>query len=306
VSVVLLAGGSGGAKLAAGMQDLLGEELAVVANTGDDTEALGVHVSPDPDLITYWLSNQIDEQRGWGIRDDTFTAFERLVELGAADWFALSDRDLATCLRRTELLLAGTRLTEAQGEIARALGVRARVLPMSDEPVRTRVRTPDGWRDLQQFLVQDRAEPAIESVTIDGVSDAMPTPEVAEAIRVAETIVIGPSNPVISIGPILAVPGIREAMSASPAPVVAVSPFVAGKVLKGPTAEFMRATGLEPSPVGVAATYEGLIDGLVVDSSDPAPPPSGVQTRAVPLLMSDRGTRREVAERTLEFARSVA
>jgi LPPG:FO 2-phospho-L-lactate transferase len=304
--VVVLAGGTGGAKLAAGMQDLVGEELAVVANTADDTYALGVHVSPDPDLITYWLSGQIDEQRGWGIRGDTFTVFERLVELGAPDWFRLSDRDLATCLRRTEMLAAGARLTDVQGEIARALGARARVLPMSDQPVRTRVRTPEGWRDLQEYLVLDRAEPAIEEVALDGASEAAPTAEVTDAIGSADAIVIGPSNPVISIGPILAVPGISGAISASPAPVVAVSPFVAGKVVKGPTEKFMRAIGREPSAAGVAATYEGLIDGFVVDASDPQPPPAGTQILAVPLLMNDAATRREVAQRTLEFARSLA
>jgi LPPG:FO 2-phospho-L-lactate transferase len=301
----VLAGGTGGAKLAAGMQDVIGEELTVVANTGDDTEALGVHVSPDPDLITYWLSAQIDEQRGWGIRDDTFAVFERLVVLGAPDWFALSDRDLATCLRRTQLLVAGTRLTDAQGQIARALGVRARVLPMSDDPVRTRVRTERGWRDLQQFLVLDRAEPAIEEVAIEGVGDATATPEVRDAIGSAEAIVIGPSNPVISIGPILAVPGIREAISASPAPVVAVSPYVAGKVVKGPTDKFMRAVGHESSAAGVAAAYEGLLDAIVLDAADPNGAPEGIASLIIPTLMDDRGTRREVAERTLELASSL-
>jgi LPPG:FO 2-phospho-L-lactate transferase len=306
VRAVVLAGGTGGAKLAAGIQEVLGEQLAVVANTGDDTEALGVHVSPDPDLITYWLSDQIDEQRGWGIRDDTFTVFERLVELGAPDWFALSDRDLATCLRRTQLLVAGTRLTDAQAQIAGALGVRARVLPMSDDPVRTRVRTDEGWRDLQQYLVLDRAEPPIEEVEIDGASDAAMTPEVRDAIESAEAIVIGPSNPVISIGPILAVPGIREAISTAPAPVVAVSPYVGGKVVKGPTDKFMLATGRESSAAGVAAAYERLIDALVLDAADPHGAPTGIQSLVIPTLMDDRATRREVAERTLEFARSLA
>jgi LPPG:FO 2-phospho-L-lactate transferase len=306
VSVAVLAGGSGGAKLAAGMQDLVGEDLAVIANTGDDTHALGVYVSPDPDLITYWLSDQIDEERGWGIRGDTFTVFERLVELGAPDWFRLSDRDLATCLRRTEMLLAGARLTDVQVQIARALGVRARVLPMTDQPVRTLVRTTEGWRELQEYLVRERSQPGIEEVVIEGAGEATPTPEVTEAIGSADAIVIGPSNPVISIGPILEVPGLREAISASPAPVVAISPFVAGRVVKGPTVKFMQATGREPSPAGVAAEYEGLIDGLVVDAADPEPPPAGTDALALPLLMADPPSRRRVAKRTLEFARSLA
>jgi LPPG:FO 2-phospho-L-lactate transferase len=306
VNVVVLAGGTGGAKLAAGMQEVVGDELGVIANTADDLEALGVHVSPDPDLITYWLSGQIDEERGWGIRGDTFTVFERLVELGAPDWFRLSDRDLATCLRRTDLMRGGARPTEALGRIAAALGVRARVLPMCDQRVRTRVRTPDGWRELQTYLVLDGAAPEIEAVELEDVGESSPTPEVAHALARADAIVIGPSNPVISIGPILAVPGMRAAISESRAPVVAVSPFVAGEIVKGPTEKFMRGVGLEPSAAGVAAAYAGLLDGFVVDAGDPDPPPAGIESIAIPTLMDEASRRREVARRTLEFARSLA
>jgi LPPG:FO 2-phospho-L-lactate transferase len=284
------------------MQDVLGDRLDVIANTGDDIETLGVHVSPDPDLVTYWLTGEIDEDRGWGIRDDGFTVFERLAKLGAPDWFSLSDRDLATCLRRTALMDGGLRLTEAQVAIAAALGARARVLPMSDDPVRTRVRTSAGWRGLQEYLIRDRSEPEIEAVEMEGIDDASPTPEVLEAVTTADAIVIGPSNPVISIGPILALPGMREALDEAAAPVVAVSPFVAGEVIKGPTDKFMRAVGREPSSAGVAEAYRGMIDGLVVDAADPDPPPAGVRTLVVPTLMDDAASRREVAERTLEFA----
>ena len=160
---VVLAGGTGGAKLAAGMQELLGENLTVIANTADDIEIAGVHVSPDPDLVTYWLSGEIDEERGWGIAGDAFVTFERLAQLGAPDWLRLSDRDLATCLYRRNFLEDGGRQTDAQAQIARALGVSARVLPMCDEPVRTRILTPTGWRGLQEFLIIDGAQPAIES-----------------------------------------------------------------------------------------------------------------------------------------------
>jgi LPPG:FO 2-phospho-L-lactate transferase len=306
MGTVVLAGGTGGAKLAAGFQELLGAELSVVANTGDDVEALGVHVSPDPDLLTYWLCAQIDEERGWGIRGDTFTVSQRLVQLGEPDWFRLGDRDLATCLRRRHMLDAGVRQTEAQAAIAAALGVEARVLPMCDEPVRTRIRTPNGWRGLQEYLVVDRAEPLIEAVEFEGVERSRPTPEVAEALGRADAIVIGPSNPVISIGPILAVPGMRNAMRDSAAPVVAVSPFVAGRAIKGPTESFMQAVGHEPSRDGVAATYGDLLDGLVVDSGDPAPPPPRPRSLAIPTLMDDAPARREVAERTLGFARRLA
>jgi LPPG:FO 2-phospho-L-lactate transferase len=302
----VLAGGTGGAKLAAGLQEVVGAELSVVANTGDDIEALGVHVSPDPDLITYWLSGEIDEERGWGIRDDTFTAFRRLVRLGEPDWFQLSDRDLATCLRRRHLLDEGVRPTDAQARITSALGIAARILPMSDRPVRTRVRTPDGWRGFQEFLVLDRAEPPIEAVEFKGVERSAPTPEVIEALTGAEVIVIGPSNPVISIGAILAVPGIRDTITESPAPVVAVSPFVAGRAIKGPTESFMRATGQQPSAAGVAAAYGRLLDGIVVDADDPDPAPKSPPSLAIPTLMDDPPARREVAERTLEFAGSLA
>ena len=306
MGTVVLAGGTGGAKLAAGLQEVIGAGLDVVANTGDDTEVLGVHVSPDPDLITYWLSGEIDVERGWGIRDDTATVFERLVQLGEPDWFQLTDRDLATCLRRRNLLDQGVRPTEAQARIARALGVEARVLPMSDQPVRTRVRTSEGWRGFQQYLVLERAELTIEAIEFEGAGRASPTPEVAGALDAAEAIVIGPSNPVISIGAILAVPGIRTAIADSPAPVVAVSPFVAGRAVKGPTEAFMHAIGLKPSAAGVADAYRDLLDGLIVDSGDPEPPPRGVRTLSVPTLMQDQRSRRAVAERTLEFAAALA
>ncbi|MEZ5157055.1 MAG: 2-phospho-L-lactate transferase [Solirubrobacterales bacterium] len=307
MSVVALAGGTGGAKLAAGLQEVVGDGLTVIANTGDDVEALGVHVSPDPDLCTYWLTGLIDEERGWGIRGDAFTVFERLVELGAPDWFGLSDRDLATCLERRRRLDAGERLTPIASGLAFALGAEATVLPMCDEPVRTRVRTDAGWREFQQYLIQDGAGPAIEEVDFAGISDARPSPEAEAAIEGAEAIVIGPSNPVISIGPILAVPGMSALLAAAEAPVVAVSPFVAGEVIKGPTDKFMRAIGREPSAAGVASAYRGVIDGLVVDAADPDPDPDedGVATTRLDTLMSDAPARRRVAEATLGFATSL-
>ena len=306
MGVVVLAGGTGGAKLAAGMQELLGEGLSVVANTGDDVGVLGVDVSPDPDLITYWLSGEIDEERGWGLKGDSFTAFERLVALGAPDWFQLSDRDLATCLYRATFLAEGGRRTDAQMQIARALGVRAKVLPMSEERVRTRVRTADGWRGLQEFLIADRAEPAIESVELEGIAEARPTPEVLEAISDADAIVIGPSNPVISIGPILAVPGMREAIASSGAPVVAVSPYVGGEVVKGPTDSFMRAVGRPSTAAGVATLYQGLIGGMVCDEADPDPPPEDIAVLACPTLMEGAAGRRSLAERVIEFTKAPA
>lgn len=252
MKVVVLAGGTGGAKLARGMLDVAGSGLTVIANTGDDIEVHGVYVSPDPDLVTYWLADEIDEDRGWGLRDDGFAAFERLVELGSTPWFGLGDRDLAACLHRTRLMREGARLTEAQAAIVAGLGVEAAVLPMSDDRVQTRVRTAAGWRDFQEYLILDHATPAVEEVEYAGVESSAPTPEVLNAIATADAIVIGPSNPIASIGPILAVPGIRDALIRAPAPVVAVSPYVAGRTVKGPTELFMKAAGLPSSAAGVA------------------------------------------------------
>jgi len=302
MKVALLAGGTGGGKLAAGMQELLGEDLAVIANVADDVEVLGVHVSPDPDLVTYWLAGEIDEQRGWGIHDDSFTVFQRLVELGAPGWFQLSDRDLAACLYRTHFLAEGGRKTDAQAQIARGLGIAARVLPACEEPVRTRVITGAGPRGLQEYLIVDRGEPEVEGVELEGIEAAERTPEVREAIAGAELIVIGPSNPVISIGPILAVPGMREAIAAAGAPVVAVSPYVGGEVVKGPTDRFMDAVGRPRTAAGVSSLYAGLIDAMVTDAADPDPPPTDVETLAAPILMEGAPGRLGVANTVLEFA----
>jgi len=300
--VALLAGGTGGAKLAAGMQEELGPDLTVIANTGDDIEALGVHVSPDPDLITYWLSGEVDEERGWGLRDDSFTVFDRLSKLGAPSWFGLSDRDLAGCLYRRQFLDEGGRLTDAQAQIARALGIEARVLPMCEAPIRTQVLTAAGSRALQEYLIVDRGEPEVLGVELDGIEAAEPSAEVLDALRWAEAIVIGPSNPVISIGPILAVPGMTEAISASTTPVVAVSPFVAGQVVKGPTERFMRALGRPSTAAGVASLYTGLLDGMVVDEDDPDPPPSEIPTLATKTLMEGAAGRARLARIVLDYA----
>jgi LPPG:FO 2-phospho-L-lactate transferase len=303
---VVLAGGTGGAKLAAGLQDLLGEGLSVIANTGDDVEMLGCDVSPDPDLITYWLSGDIDEAKGWGLKGDTDVVFERLKALGAPEWFQLSDKDIATCLYRRAFVSEGGSRTGAQAQIARALGVRAQVLPMCEEPVRTRVRTAEGWRGLQEYLIVDGSRPAVEGVELQGIAEARATPEVIAAIESAQVILIGPSNPVISIGPILATPGIREAMAASPAPVVAVSPYVGGEVVKGPTDVFMRGLGRPSTAAGVASLYAGVLDGMVCDEGDPDPPPEGFKILTCPTLMEGVEGRRAVAERAVTFSASLA
>ena len=302
MNVVVLAGGTGGAKLAAGIQEIVGERLSVIANTADDVDVHGLRVCPDPDLVTYWLAGEIDEERGWGIRGDTFVVSERLGRLGAPGWFALSDRDLATCLYRTRFLAESGTLTAAQAQIARSLGVRAEVLPMCEQRVSTRVRTRAGWRQLQEFLILDRGEAAIEDLEVEGLDAARPTPEVLAALTDAETIVIGPSNPVISIGPILSVPGMREAIAQAGAPVIAVSPFVAGRAVKGPTEAFMEAIGRPRSAAGVASLYAETLDAIVVDADDPDPSPEALRALRCPTLMVGAAGRRALAERVLALA----
>jgi LPPG:FO 2-phospho-L-lactate transferase len=298
--VVLLAGGSGGAKLARGMLDVVGpERLVVVANTADDIELYGAYVSPDPDLVTFWLSDLIDE-RGWGLKDDTFAVMDALRELGQEIWFNLGDRDLALGIERQRRLRAGERPTDIHAALAAQYGVRARVLPMSDQPVRTHVRAHGRTWPFQEFMIKGQAKGPVDDVDFRGAAGAQPTPEALAAIAVAEAIVIGPSNPVISIGPILAVPGMRDALALSPAPVVAVSPIVKGEVLKPATVPFMHWAGHDLTASGIAAYYEGVIDGLVADE----------RTDAVPVLETDvmmagADGRRRLAEETLRFALTV-
>lgn len=297
--MVVLAGGTGGAKLARGMLDVVGDDLVVVANTGDDIELYGAHVSPDPDLCTFWLADRIDE-RGWGLDGDTFAVMDGLRELGVDVWFNLGDRDLAYGIRRAERLREGARLTEAHAEIVQALGVPARVLPMSDDPVRTEVRTGGQWVDLQRFLILHRGG-AVEGVRLEGAGQAAPSPEVLEAIATARAIVVGPSNPVISIGPILALAGMRDALRDAQAPVVAVSPIVGGAVLKGPTADFLAHTGHAANAAGVTALYGDILDGVVADEDGPA----DVPTLMCDTMLDTPEARRSVAASTLGFAESL-
>jgi LPPG:FO 2-phospho-L-lactate transferase len=294
--VILLSGGTGGAKLARGLQDVVGEDLVVIANTGDDVEIHGGHVSPDPDLVTFWLADRIDE-RGWGLREDTFAVMDALRALGDDVWFNLGDRDLALCLRRARRLREGARMTQALDEARRALAVGARVLPMSDEPVRTEVQARGAWFGFQEFMIRERAAGPVEDVRFEGLERARPVPEALAAITAARAIVIGPSNPVISIGPILAVPGMLEALRAAPAPVIAVSPLVRGQVLKGPTDAFMAWAGHPLSSDGIAAHYDGLLDGLVADERA-----SELPTLETDVEMSDAAARTRVATETLAFA----
>jgi LPPG:FO 2-phospho-L-lactate transferase len=297
--VALLSGGTGGAKLARGLLDVAGE-LTVVANTGDDVEVYGVHVSPDPDLVTYWLADEIDE-RGYGLRDDSWRVMDSLSAAGRETWFRLGDRDLAMCLLRTEALRAGRRLTEAHARVVDAMGVRAWVLPMSDEPVATQVRHADRLIPFQEYMIVERAAPPVEGVELRGIASARPTDEVLRALADADLIVIGPSNPVISIGPILAVPGMREALAGAAAPVVAVSPFVGGRSVKGPSEHFCAWAGIEVSAAGVAGAYAGVVDGMVADE-----PVDSLPSLVADTLMDGPERMRDVARKIVEFGCSLA
>jgi LPPG:FO 2-phospho-L-lactate transferase len=302
--VVVLAGGTGGAKLARGMADVAGSDaLVVIANTADDVEIHGAHVSPDPDLVTFWLADRIDE-RGWGLAGDTFEVMAGLRALGRDVWFNLGDRDLAIGIERARRLAEGARLTEAIAELGRAFEIPGRVLPMCDESVRTCVSAQGRTWPFQEWMILGRGEGPVEDVAFDGIEAARPTPEVLDAIARARAIVIGPSNPVVSIAPILAVPGMQEALRSAQAPIVAVSPIVGGVVLKGPTAACMEWAGRPATAAGVAAHYGDLLDGLVADERLP-------QEIALPLLetdllMADGAGRQRLARETLAFATALA
>jgi LPPG:FO 2-phospho-L-lactate transferase len=299
--IVLLTGGTGGAKLAAGIAGAFGpERLAAIVNTGDDIEIYGAHVSPDPDLVCFWLTGRIDE-RGWGLEGDTFAVMDGLRALGVDVWFNLGDRDLAWCIERARMLGEGMSPAAAIARLGAAIGLRARVLPASSDEVRTWVRTPDrDWCAFQEFMILGRGAGPVEGLEFRGAESAAPGDGVIEAIEGASVIVIGPSNPLASIAPILAVPGIREALSGARAPVVAVSPIVGGEVLKGPTRAFMDFAGVPASAAGVRDYYGDLLDGIIADEQIEGLPALRTDTR-----MGDGSARARLARETVAFAESL-
>jgi LPPG:FO 2-phospho-L-lactate transferase len=308
--VTVLAGGVGGAKLAHGLSMLPGVDLTVVVNTGDDLDLHGLAISPDVDTVLYTLAGLANPETGWGLRDETWSAHEMLGRYGAPTWFRLGDRDLATHLVRTARLAAGATPTDVTRELAASLGVRARILPMADRPVRTRVRTPDGWLDFQDWFVGRRhADDALE-LRFDGIEDARPTDAVLNAIASADVLAIAPSNPFVSVGTILALPGVVAALLAADAPVVAVSPIVAGAALKGPADRMFETLGGESSATGVARhyveRYPGLLDGLVIDREDEVQRAAiealGVSVLVAAAVMRDEPDRARLAEELLAFA----
>jgi LPPG:FO 2-phospho-L-lactate transferase len=267
--IAVLTGGTGGAKFVDGLRYLVApEDLTIIVNTGDDLLWWGLYVSPDLDSITYMLAGKLSQERGWGVKGDTFFCLNAMGQLGQPTWFNTGDRDLATHILRSKLLADGKSLSEATSEIATKLGIKARILPMSNSRVETRVLTPAGDLSFEEYFVQRWYQDPVESVRFAGISDAEPAPGVLEAIGEADLVILAPSNPVTSIGPILAVPGIREALRETRARVAAVSPIVAGAAVTGPAGALMASQGLDVSIAGVAHCYGDFLDLLVVDSRD--------------------------------------
>ena len=303
--LVALAGGTGAAKLLRGLDALLPPgAMTVVGNTGDDAAIWGLHVSPDLDTVCYALGGLIDEERGWGLRDESFRTLGEMVRFGEPTWFNLGDRDLATHLHRTRLLAEGRTLSEVTAKLAADLRVRHTVLPMSDQPVRTRILGPDGWLGFQEYFVREKTQVEVRAVEYGGAGEARPAPGLIEAIGGAEAVLVCPSNPITSIGPILAVPGIVAALEGTGAPVLAVSPIVGGRAVSGPAGRLMAACGLPVSAVGIAQAYAPWLDFLVMDNEDVALGSSVEATGARPVvastLMTGRVEEMRLARRILE------
>lgn len=304
-AITALAGGTGAAKFLRGLA-AVGDPGAftIIGNAGDDTGIWGLHISPDLDSVTYALAGLLDETKSWGVRDDSFRCLAAMAALGHETWFNLGDRDLATHLFRTECLQKGQSLSEVSDAIRRSLGVRSRILPMSDQPVRTMVLTPGGWLGFQEFFVREKAQPEVLDVTYEGAEAARPAPGVVEAIRDARAVIVCPSNPITSIGPILALPGIVEALRETSATVVAISPIVGGAAVSGPAGKLMAARGLPVSAVGVAMAYREWLDLLVIDRRDQPLVPELLRLGVSPVLahslMTDHQREVELARAVLE------
>ncbi len=302
--VTVLTGGVGGSKLALGFYRNPACNLTAIANTGDDIVMHGLHVSPDPDILMYTLAGVVNPATGWGFRDETFAVAKGLAGYGREIWFQLGDRDFATHIHRTAMLSSGGTLSQAIESIRRSLDISARVLPMSDDPVATLLETGDGRMHLQEYFVRRRCEPVVRAIAFEGAPDAEPAPGVVDAIADADLVVIAPSNPLISIGPILAVPGIRETLRRRRDRVVSVCPLVGGKSLKGPTDKMMAQLGYDVSPAVVAAMYSDFCGAMILDSADEAEGPAveaaGMLAVVLPTMMQTEEDKIRLAQSILE------
>jgi LPPG:FO 2-phospho-L-lactate transferase len=308
--VVALSGGIGGAKLALGLSQLVKpEDLLVVANVGDDFDHFGLHISPDADTLMYTLASLDNTRLGWGRRDETWSFMETLSALGGEDWFRLGDRDLAVHVERTRRLRRGESLSSITGDFCRRLGVGPRVLPATDDRLRTRLRTDDGWLDFQDYFVRLQCRPIVRQLVFDGAADARPHSDLLALLsdQRLRAVVICPSNPFISVEPILAVSGMREALSACAAPVIAVSPIIGGRAVKGPTAKMMTELGMTPSAAAVAQRYGDLLDGYVMDVADSAEAEHVTpRVSLAPTLMTNLAEKEQLARVVLKAADALA
>ena len=307
MKVTALAGGVGGAKLLVGLHRALAGrgELTAVVNTGDDAVVYGLHVSPDVDICTYWLAGRADTERGWGLLGDTFRVVDALGALGADDWFRLGDADMATCILRTTQLASGATLSAVTDDIRRRLGIATRILPMSDDPVRTMIDCADGRTlEFQEWFVRERCGPQVAAVRFTGIADAKPAPGVVDALAHADVVVICPSNPIVSIGPIVSLPGVRDALRDHPK-VVAVSPLINGAPLKGPADKLMASAGEEVTAAGVAAMYSDMCDTFVLDATDDTPVERiealGMAARKLATIMTTHDASEALARAMLEL-----
>lgn len=307
----VLAGGVGASRFLQGLVQVVDPAgVTVISNTGDDVEMFGLHVSPDVDIVIYALAGAVNAATGWGLEGDTLNVVQALRRYGYGDWFNLGDRDLATAIHRTRLLRNGAPMHAIVAELARAWGLRCTILPMSDDPVRTRIIGPEGEIPFQDYMVRLRTEVDVRAIEFAGIEAAKPAPGVLEAIREARVVVLAPSNPFVSVGPILAVPGVREALEGTTAKRVAVSPIIAGQVVKGPAAKMMASLGHEVSAVGVAEIYRGFIDVMVIDEQDRALAPRvealGMACTVADTMMTSDERKAEVARATLAAAGALA
>ena len=305
--IVVLAGGVGAARFLEGVVQVVpASEVTAIVNTGDDISMHGLYISPDVDIVTYTLAGIIEESQGWGIRGDTTATMAMLGRLGGDTWFKLGDQDLAVHIRRTQRMGEGATLAEVADEIRQSLGVAPHILPMSNDRVSTYIVTPDGGMHFQHFLVQRHAQDEVLGVEFRGAEAARPAPGVLEAIAAAEVILVAPSNPIVSVGTILAVPGIRAAIEQASAPVIGVSPIVGGAPIKGPATPLMRASGYEVSARGVAECYRGLVDGMVIDQVDAALAPAiealGMRVAVVDTIMRGPQEKRALAQAAIDLA----
>src|SRR5438132_14089799 len=305
--IVVLAGGVGAARFLQGLVQVVPQQrLTAIVNTGDDRDFYGLHVSPDLDIVMYTLAGVVDETHGWGIRNDTYAAMQQLTRYGNEDWFLLGDRDLATHIHRTNLLRDGKTLSEVTEGLRRQFGLELRILPMSNQPVATHIQTPAGLLHFQEYMVKRRCADEVQEVVFIGAGEARPAPGVLDAIKVAEAILIAPSNPIVSIGSILAIPGIHDMLHEASGMVVAVSPIVGGAPIKGPADKLMRGLGMDVSAVGVAVCYRDFLDVMVIDEQDAhllsRIEDLGIPTVATNTIMRDSAAKAALARKVLEAA----